>query len=229
MSAVDVEDIRASHIGETIQLRGTVSSISANMIGISSAFYCCSKCGCSYTVQNEVPYGKPTKPLKCSVEAGCGATKSNLELIENQSTFVDFRIIHLIPYSGAMGAEPVELVVTNMETSIEHGTGVISEAQIRSKEIKGHLVIPYGFADDIELIPMRSGVESQISDSNASLVRKICNNICAEGDGKAPLNHIYREAANANVSECVVDEVLSQMRMTGELFSPTNDVYSFAR
>ena len=60
-------------------------------------------------------------------------------------------------------------------------------------------------------------------------MRQLVRDICVERDGKAHLDEIYNRAASINVTEPTVEEVLSRMRMSGELFSPTNDVYSFAR
>ena len=75
---------------------------------------------------------------------------------------------------------------------------------------------------------MYSGVSARVRNANA-VVRQLVRDICVERDGKANLDEIYSRAASTNIPETTVDEVLSRMRMSGELFSPTNDVYSFAR
>jgi len=82
-----------------------------------------------------------------------------------------------------------------------------------------------GIEDESELY---SGVSARVRNANA-VVRQFVRDICAERDGKANLDEIYSRAASTNIPETTVDEVLSRMRMSGELFSPTNDVYSFAR
>jgi len=82
-----------------------------------------------------------------------------------------------------------------------------------------------GIEDESELY---SGVSTRVRNANA-VVRQLVRDICVERDGKANLDEIYSRAASTNIPETTVDEVLSRMRMSGELFSPTNDVYSFAR
>ena len=82
-----------------------------------------------------------------------------------------------------------------------------------------------GIEDESELY---SGVSARVRNANA-VVRQLVRDICVERDGKANLDEIYSRAASTNIPETTVDEVLSRMRMSGELFSPTNDVYSFAR
>ena len=82
-----------------------------------------------------------------------------------------------------------------------------------------------GIEDESELY---SGVSARVRNANA-VVRQFVRDICAERDGKANLDEIYSRAASTNIPETTVDEVLSRMRMSGELFSPRNDVYSFAR
>ena len=82
-----------------------------------------------------------------------------------------------------------------------------------------------GIEDESELY---SGVSARVRNANA-VVRQLVRDICVERDGKAHLDEIYSRAASTNIPETTVDEVLSRMRMSGELFSPTNDVYSFAR
>ena len=82
-----------------------------------------------------------------------------------------------------------------------------------------------GIEDESELY---SGVSARVRNANA-VVRQFVRDICAERDGKANLDEIYSRAASTNIPETTVDEVLSRMRMSGELFSPRNDEYSFAR
>jgi DNA replicative helicase MCM subunit Mcm2 (Cdc46/Mcm family) len=230
MSPVDVDSIRAGHIGETIQLRGIVQDIGKNMIAISSAVYCCPECSNPYTVQNEVPYGKLTIPKKCSYETGCGQkAKSGFKLDEDQSTFIDFRTIQLHPVLDRMGKNWLELVVTDMETSINLGDEIVCEAQIRSNITKGHLVIPYAFSDNIN---PESVIPPEISTSaptTNTLVRSIIRDICSEGDGTANLTEIYNRASVRKISETTIDDGLTNLRMSGEVFSPRRDVYQFAR
>ena len=82
-----------------------------------------------------------------------------------------------------------------------------------------------GIEDESELY---SGVSARVRNANA-VVRQLVRDICVERDGKANLDEIYSRAASTNIPETTVDEVLSRMRMSGELFSPRNDEYSFAR
>ena len=239
MSPVDVDSIRAGHIGETIQLRGVVSDVGENMIAISSATYCCSKCLSSFTVQNEVPYGKAKKPRKCSDETGCGSINPGFNLDEDQSTFTDFRKIQLYSTLGGRGMSMLELVITDMGTSINLNDVIVCEAQIRPNVTKEHLVTPYAFSDNInvESEPMAeiedeselySGVSIRGRTDN-TLLRSIMRDICSEGDGTANLTEIYNRASVRKVPETTVDDVLSHLRMSGEVFSPRNDVYQFAR
>ena len=231
MSPVDVDSIRAGHIGETIQLRGVVSDVGENMIAISSATYCCSKCLSSFTVQNEVPYGKAKKPRKCSDETGCGSINPGFNLDEDQSTFTDFRKIQLYSTLGGRGMSMLELVITDMGTSINLNDVIVCEAQIRPNVTKEHLVTPYAFSDNIN-------VESEIPsgtpasrNTTEDIVRRILKDICLEGDGTAHINHIYEAAFHkANqIEKGDVDDVLSHIMMIGEVFSPRNDVYQFSR
>ncbi|HIM13045.1 MAG: hypothetical protein CXX69_00495 [Candidatus Thalassarchaeum betae] len=82
-----------------------------------------------------------------------------------------------------------------------------------------------GIEDESELY---SGVSARVRSANA-VVRQVIRDICAERDGIAHVTEIYNRAASRNVPDTNVDEVLSRMRMSGELFSPRNDEYSFAR
>jgi len=82
-----------------------------------------------------------------------------------------------------------------------------------------------GIEDESELY---SGVSARVRNANA-VVRQLVRDICVERDGKAHLDEINSRAASTNIPETTVDEVLSRMRMSGELFSPRNDEYSFAR
>jgi len=60
------------------------------------------------------------------------------------------------------------------------------------------------------------------------IVREIVRDICSERT-VAELHEIYSQASVHKITHRMVDEVLSKMRMSGELFSPRNDVYQFAR
>jgi replicative DNA helicase Mcm len=60
------------------------------------------------------------------------------------------------------------------------------------------------------------------------VVREIVRDICSERT-VAKLHEIYSRASVHKITERMVDEALSKMRMNGELFSPRNDEYSFAR
>jgi DNA replicative helicase MCM subunit Mcm2 (Cdc46/Mcm family) len=82
-----------------------------------------------------------------------------------------------------------------------------------------------GIEDESELF---SGVSASARTTNA-LVRSIIRDICSEGDGTANLTEIYNRASVRKVPDTTVDDVLSHLRMSGEVFSPRNDVYQFAR
>ena len=229
MSPVDVDSIRAGHIGETIQLRGVVSDVGENMIAISSATYCCSKCLSSFTVQNEVPYGKATKPRKCSDETGCGSPNPGFNLDEDQSTFTDFRKIQLYSTLGERGMSMLELVTTDMGTSMDMNDVIVCEAQIRPNVTKEHLVTPYAFSDNINVESELPSERSASSRAIETVVRSILREVCSEGDGTAHITDIYNRASVRKLSETTVDDVLTHLRMCGEVFSPRNDVYSFSR
>lgn len=82
-----------------------------------------------------------------------------------------------------------------------------------------------GIEDESELY---SGVSASARTTN-TLVRSIIRDICSEGNGSANLTEIYNRASVRKISDTTVDDVLSRLRMSGEVFSPRNDVYQFAR
>jgi len=82
-----------------------------------------------------------------------------------------------------------------------------------------------GIEDESELY---SGVSASARTTN-TLIRSIIRDICSEGDGSANLTEIYNRASVRKISDTTVDDVLSHLRMSGEVFSPRNDVYQFAR
>ena len=82
-----------------------------------------------------------------------------------------------------------------------------------------------GIEDDSELY---SGV-SATARSNNTTIRNIIREICHSGDGTANITDIYNSASSRKITETTVDDVLQRMLMSGELFSPRNDFYSFAR
>jgi replicative DNA helicase Mcm len=82
-----------------------------------------------------------------------------------------------------------------------------------------------GIEDESELY---SGVSASARTNN-TILRSIIRDICSEGDGTANLTEIYNRASVRKISETTVDEVLSRLRISGDLFSPRNDVYAFAR
>jgi len=73
-----------------------------------------------------------------------------------------------------------------------------------------------------------SGVSARQRNVN-SVVRNILREVCSEGDGTAHITEIYNRASVRKITETSVDDVLSHLRMSGEVFSPTNNVYSFTR
>ena len=82
-----------------------------------------------------------------------------------------------------------------------------------------------GIEDESEL---HSGISASARTTN-TIVRSILRDICSEGDGTANITEIYNRASVRKIPETTVDNVLSHLRMSGEVFSPRNDVYQFAR
>ena len=79
--------------------------------------------------------------------------------------------------------------------------------------------------DDSELY---SGVSASAR-SNNTTIRNIVREICSSGDGSANITEIYNAASARKITETAVDDVLQRMLVTGELFSPRNNIYQFAR
>jgi replicative DNA helicase Mcm len=82
-----------------------------------------------------------------------------------------------------------------------------------------------GIEDESEL---HSGISASARTTN-TIVRSILRDICSEGDGTANITEIYNRASVRKIPETTVDNVLSHLRMSGEVFSPRNDMYQFAR
>ena len=61
------------------------------------------------------------------------------------------------------------------------------------------------------------------------VIRQVVRDICQETDGTAELTDILNRCRARDLTEQTVEEALSKMRMSGELFMPRNDTYSFAR
>ena len=81
-----------------------------------------------------------------------------------------------------------------------------------------------GIEDESELM---SGVS--VSQRNAgNVVRAVLRDLCTD-KGVAELNNILNRCDNRGVKNHQVEEVLSKMLQSGELFSPRADEYSFAR
>jgi len=79
--------------------------------------------------------------------------------------------------------------------------------------------------DDSELY---SGV-SATARSNNTTIRNIVRDICSSGDGSANITEIYNAASARKIPDTTVDDVIQRMLVSGELFSPRNDIYQFAR
>ena len=75
---------------------------------------------------------------------------------------------------------------------------------------------------------MHSGISASARATN-TVVRSILREICSEGDGPAHITDIYNRASVRKLPETTVDDVLAHLRMSGEVFSPRNEVYSFTR
>jgi len=73
-----------------------------------------------------------------------------------------------------------------------------------------------------------SGVSAKVRNAN-TIVRSIIREICSEGDGTAQITEIYNRASVRRITENTVDDTISRMSISGEVFSPRNDVYQFAR
>ena len=82
-----------------------------------------------------------------------------------------------------------------------------------------------GIEDESEL---HSGISASARTTN-TIGRSILRDICSEGDGTANITEIYNRASVRKIPETTVDNVLSHLRISGEVFSPRNDVYQFAR
>ena len=82
-----------------------------------------------------------------------------------------------------------------------------------------------GIEDDSELY---SGISASVR-SNNTTIRNIVREICHSGDGTANITDIYNSASARKIPETTVDDVIQRMLMSGELFSPRNDFYQFAR
>ena len=82
-----------------------------------------------------------------------------------------------------------------------------------------------GIEDESEL---HSGISASARATN-TVVRSILREICSEGDGTAHITDIYNRASVRKLPETTVDDVLAHLRMSGEVFSPRNEVYSFTR
>ena len=79
--------------------------------------------------------------------------------------------------------------------------------------------------DDSELY---SGV-SAAARSNNTTIRNIVRDVCRTGDGTANITEIYNAASARKIPDTAVDDVIQRMLVSGELFSPRNDIYQFAR
>ena len=82
-----------------------------------------------------------------------------------------------------------------------------------------------GIEDESELY---SGVSAKVRNAN-SVVRSIIREICSEGNGTANITEIYNRASVRRITETTVDDTISRMSISGELFQPRNNEYSFAR
>ena len=58
-------------------------------------------------------------------------------------------------------------------------------------------------------------------------IRKIITSICYE-KGQAMIEEIYDKANQKGITPKSVDDIIAKLRQGGVLFSPSNDVYSFA-
>ena len=68
---------------------------------------------------------------------------------------------------------------------------------------------------------------STVERNSPRIVREIVRDICSERT-TAELKEIYNRASVQNITNQMVDDVLSKLRMSGELFSPSNDVYQLS-
>ena len=93
-----------------------------------------------------------------------------------------------------------------------------------AKAIFRHWREEAGIEDESELM---SGVS--VSQRNAgNVVRAVLRELCTD-KGVAELNDILNRSDKRGVKDHQVEEVLSKMLQSGELFSPRTDEYSFAR
>ena len=159
MSNEFVCPILAKHIGQVVSLRGIVTFVSSNKIGVKTAVWVCEACGNRSKVKNEVPYGPPSKPKSCdaALNRECEG-KASFVFDEFTSKYIDYQnlIINLglDKYSlGDNGDDKIEIVLSPIHTQVKVADMVEIEASIRAKESKkfGHTVVPYGFTDNITI------------------------------------------------------------------------------
>ena len=81
-----------------------------------------------------------------------------------------------------------------------------------------------GIEDESELI---SGVSVQQRNA-AQVIRVTLRDLCSER-GVASMNDLLNRTASKGITEYQVEDMISKMLQSGELFSPRNDEYSFAR
>ena len=81
-----------------------------------------------------------------------------------------------------------------------------------------------GIEDESELI---SGVSVQQRNA-AQVIRVTLRDIISER-GVASMNDLLYRTASKGITEYQVEDMISKMLQSGELFSPRNDEYSFAR
>jgi len=82
-----------------------------------------------------------------------------------------------------------------------------------------------GIEDESEL---HSGVSVRARGNNAT-IRQIVRDVCSEHSGVAERTQIHNLATNRGISDNEVDNVISKMLISGELWSPRNDCFSFVR
>ena len=78
---------------------------------------------------------------------------------------------------------------------------------------------------------LHSGVSASKRSANQTnqTIRKVIREICMERGGSAGIDQIYNRAIDLGITEPQVDEVISSMSISGEIFSPRGGTYSFVR
>jgi len=232
-----VSQIAAADLGEIIPVVGQISDLGPHRIAISRAAHVCWICGYMVEVDVEVPFLEITKPQKCPELNGCGSQKT-LKLQEDRSTFIDIRSFNICGKNDYYPNYDFKIYTTDMASIIEINSDVEMQVKILRKSVNSkdkHFEL-YGFTEkvNISLISRNKEEEELVSSlskggrNSNQIVRNALRDICHQR-GIATLTDVLNRCEPKGISEFQVEEVISKMLQAGELFSPINGEYSFAR